>query len=223
MKSEVDLCRLVKAAELFPGFTLHEELGIDMFGNSCDMVYEKDDQVYCIEAKMQFNFEVVAQALRWKGKATSVYIAVPSVTLKNFWSNPKIEVAEALGIGIIGVWASPIAHADFAHPHYYPIFKDMPPYCSKRTLHIGLADSAFWRDIFASKLESKAPAGSQHGERSTPFTRSLCALKAEAANNPGLPLKELVKRVNHHWANDASAIHSLMQYAKRGIIDKFWV
>lgn len=52
--SEVELCTNVKKSNLFPGFTLHEEVGMDMNGNSCDMVYHKDDEVYCIEAKLDF-------------------------------------------------------------------------------------------------------------------------------------------------------------------------
>ena len=62
-KSEVELCNVIKAANLFPGFTLHEEVGTDMNGNSVGMVYEHGSAVYCIEAKLNFNFEVVAQAL----------------------------------------------------------------------------------------------------------------------------------------------------------------
>ena len=50
--TEVELCNIVKKSNLFPGFTLHEEVGMDINGNSCDLVYENGDQVFCIEAKL---------------------------------------------------------------------------------------------------------------------------------------------------------------------------
>ncbi len=76
--TEVELCNIVKESNLFPGFTLHEEVGMDINGNSCDLVYENGDQVFCVEAKLHFNFKVIAQASRWIKKATKSYIAIPS-------------------------------------------------------------------------------------------------------------------------------------------------
>ena len=215
--SEVELCNVVKNSNLFPGFTLHEEVGTDMNGNSCDMVYEKDGRVYCIEAKTQFNFDVVAQAIRWRDKATNVYIAIPA-SVKLPYDGPKIKVVNALEIGVIRVSA---CEAFFYSPGHNP-FPEGRPYYQRFMLEPRQADMAFWRDIFASKLENSTPAGSQHGERSTPFTRSLCALKAQAIAHPEMTLKELVASVSHHWAHDDSAIHALNHYAKRGIIEKFW-
>lgn len=78
--TEVELCEIVKKTNMFPGFTLHEEVGMDIFGNSCDMVYHKDDEVYCIEAKLNFNFEVVAQAARWVKKVKKYFVSI-------FWEN----------------------------------------------------------------------------------------------------------------------------------------
>lgn len=215
--SEVELCNVLKASKLFPGFTLHEELGTDMYGNSCDLVYEKNDQVYCVEAKTQFNFEVVAQAIRWRNKATASYIAIPAdVRLKH--DSAKLKVVQALGIGVIRV---SLKEAYFLHAGYDP-FNNTPPYWRRFELPKHDADMKFWRDIFASKLENSTPAGSQHGERSTPFTRSIHALKEYAAAHPDITLKDLVKAVDHHWSNDNCAMQCLKTYVKRGIIEKFW-
>ena len=216
-KSEIELCNTVKAANLFPGFTLHEEVGTDMNGNSCDMVYEHGSAVYCIEAKLNFNFEVVAQALRWKDKATASFVAVPRSTFKSIWDSPKIKVVMALGLGVIAVEGD---KAYFPHPYLDPFEEALPEW--EWTLQTGVADMEFWGKIFTRIGENKAAAGSQHGERSTPFTRSIEALKAEAKVHPELSLKELVQRVEHHWCSDSSAAAALYGYAKRGIVPVFW-
>ena len=44
--TEVELCNIVKESNLFPGFTLHEEVGMDINGNSCDLV-ENEALVGC--------------------------------------------------------------------------------------------------------------------------------------------------------------------------------
>ena len=154
-KSEVELCNVIKAANLFPGFTLHEEVGTDMNGNSVDIVYEHGSAVYCIEAKLNFNFEVVAQALRWKDKATASFVAVPRSTYKSVWDSPKIKVATALGLGVIAVEES---RAYFAHPYLDPFEETLPEW--EWTLQAGVADMDFWGKIFARIGENKAAAGS---------------------------------------------------------------
>lgn len=216
-KPEVELCSVIKAANLFPGFTLHEEVGVDGNGNSVDMVYEHGSAVYCIEAKLNFNFEVVAQALRWKDKATASFVAVPRSTYKAVWDSPKIKVTMALGLGVIAVEGG---RAYFAHPHLDPFEETLPEW--EWTLQTRVADMDFWGKIFTRIGENKAAAGSQHGERSTPFTRSIEALRAEAREHPELTLRELVKRVDHHWCSDSSAVSAIYGYAKRGIIPTFW-
>ena len=60
--SEVELCDILKKSNLFPGSTLHEEVGIS--GVSCDMVYENGREVYTVEAKTELNYKVFAQACR---------------------------------------------------------------------------------------------------------------------------------------------------------------
>lgn len=54
--SEVELCRILKQSDLFPGFRLHEEVGIRSV--SCDLVYENGTDVYTVEAKTELNYKV---------------------------------------------------------------------------------------------------------------------------------------------------------------------
>ena len=81
--SEVEMCDILKKSNLFPGYTLHEEVGIS--GVSCDMVYENGERVFTIEAKTELNYKVFAQASRWRNVATASFIAVPTYTLKDWF------------------------------------------------------------------------------------------------------------------------------------------
>lgn len=215
--TEVELCNIVKASNLFPGFTLHEEVGMDVNGNSCDMVYHKGDEVYCIEAKLDFNFEVVAQAERWVKKATKSYIAIPhkKVTWK-YGKCPKVDVCNALEIGIILV---DNVDACFMWPSFNPIqthdhvFEQEFP---------NKADMEFWKPIFERIGDNKVKAGSQHGKRSTPFLRTIEALQKAAIEHPDYNLKQLLTLVDTHYSNKSSAESCIRRYAKVGIIEKFW-
>jgi hypothetical protein len=218
-KTEVELCNIVKKSNLFPGFTLHEEVGMDINGNSCDMVYHKDYEVYCIEAKLDFNFKVVAQAERWIKRATKSYIAVPYNKARFTWKSgqsAKVDVCNALGIGIITVYDE---EAHFLHPSDNPmtvhdfVWEQLFP---------NKADMEFWRIIFERIGENKVKAGSQHGERSTPFLRTIEALRKSAIEHPDYSLKQLLEITPTHYCHKESAASAIRSWASKGIIEKFW-
>lgn len=208
--TEVELCSAIKASNLFPGFKLHEEVGISSV--SCDMVFENGTEVYTVEAKMEFNFKVVAQALRWQRVVTASFIAVP---LKKARDVTKVQVLEALGIGLIVVYEDGACFA----PHHNV-------FASTRwnATHIYKfpADLAFWKECFERIPDATAPAGSQHGDRSTTFTRTIAALKLEAEKHPDYNLKQLLVLVPTHYASVTSAASCIRRYAEHGIIEKFW-
>lgn len=215
--TEVELCEIVKKTNMFPGFILHEEVGMDVNGNSCDMVYHKGDEVYCIEAKLNFNFEVVAQAARWVKKATKSYIAIPYKKVTwNYGKCPKVDVCNALGIGIILV---DNVDACFMRPSLNPIqthdFVWELEFQNK-------ADMKFWNEIFCRIGENKVKAGSQHGERSTPFSRTMDALRKSAKEHPDYSLKQLLEITPTHYCHKESAASAIRSWASKGIIDKFW-
>lgn len=213
---EAELCSKVKAANLFPGFKLHEEVGIS--GVSCDMVYEDGKRVFTVEAKMEFNFKVLAQACRWRYVATASYIAVPRSTMRDWWHSPKKVLLEELGLGIIAV-------GDRAHfmPGYDPFEYDNPyAYNSNSGVYQFPADMEYWKDCFERIGENQAAAGSKLGKRSTTFTRTIDALKLEAQKHPEYTLSQLLLEVPTHYSNITSAQSAVKRYAEHGIIEKFW-
>lgn len=212
--SEVELCSIVKAANLFPGFRLHEEVGIS--GVSCDMVYEDGKRVFTVEAKMEFNFKVLAQACRWRSVATASYIAVPWSTMRDWWHSPKKVLLEELGLGIIAVGE----RAQFMSG--YDPFERNEMYSTSPKLYQFPADMEYWKTCFERIGENQAAAGSKLGKRSTTFTRTIDALKLEAQKHPEYTLSQLLIEVPTHYSNITSAKSVLKRYAEHGVIEKFW-
>lgn len=214
--SEVELCNIVKDANLFPGFRLHEEVGIS--GVSCDMVYEDGKRVFTVEAKTEFNFKVLAQACRWRSVATASYIAVPWSAMHNWYHSPKKVVLEELGLGLIIVGDT----ARFG-VGYNPFNDDnMFSYGSNEGVYQFPADMEYWKTCFERIGENQTAAGSKLGKRSTTFSRTIDALKLEAQKHPEYTLSQLLIEVPTHYSNITSAKSVLKRYAEHGVIEKFW-
>lgn len=213
--SEVGLCEILKKSNLFPNYTLHEEVGIS--GVSCDLVYENGERVFTIEAKTELNYKVFAQASRWRNVATASYIAVPVSVLKDWYYSPKKVILEELGLGLIVVDGQ---YARFARG-YDPFEKDV--YVGANSgIYLFPADLDYWKTCFERIGENQAPAGSKIGKRSTTFTRTIDALKLEAQKHPDYTLQQLLLDVPTHYSTITSAEQAIKRYAKLGIIDKFW-
>ncbi len=213
--SEVGLCEILKKSNLFPNYTLHEEVGIS--GVSCDLVYENGERVFTIEAKTELNYKVFAQASRWRNVATASYIAVPVSVLKDWYYSPKKVILEELGLGLIVVDEQ---YARFARG-YDPFEKDV--YVGANSgIYLFPADLDYWNTCFERIGENQAPAGSKIGKRSTTFTRTIDALKLEAQKHPDYTLQQLLLDVPTHYSTITSAEQAIKRYAKLGIIDKFW-
>lgn len=213
--SEVEMCDILKKSNLFPGYTLHEEVGIS--GVSCDMIYENGERVFTIEAKTELNYKVFAQASRWRNVATASYVAIPAYTMKDWYYSPKKVILEELGLGLIVVDED---GARFGRC-YNPFDKDIYG-GSDSGVYLYPADMDYWKTCFERIGENLAPAGSKLGKRSTTFSRTIDALKLEAEKHPDYTLQQLLLGVPTHYSNMASAEQAIKRYAQHGIIDKFW-
>lgn len=208
---------MVKAGNLFHGFTLHEEVGIS--GVSCDMVYENGTEVYTVEAKMSLNFKVLEQACRWRSVVSSSIVAVPLSALKGRDNNGKKNIVSDLGLGLI------IADDNIPARFCY----DFDPFAERNNewnYHCQVykfpADLEFWKSCFSRIGENECPAGSKVGKRSTTFSRTIDALKIEAEKNPDYNLKQLLVNVPTHYSNVTSAYNCIKKYSECGIIKPFW-
>ena len=212
--TEVEICRIVKESNLFPGYRLHEEIGIA--GVSCDMIYENGDRLFCIEAKTQLNFKVLVQACRWRTVASASFIVVPSGSI----SKEKSIIIDELGLGVIIVGTALSKGPAFFGAGSNPFVK----MCGYDTtgFYIYPADWEFWRPCIERIEGNATPAGSKLGKRSTTFSRTIEALKIEAQKHPEYSLDQLLAIVPTHYSDVRSAAGAIKRYAKQGIIKPFW-
>lgn len=206
-KSEVELGKEVRKKLESEGYTTYEEVVVRS-SETCDLVCKKDDVVIAVEMKLDFNFKLLAQAVRWYGRANMVYIAVPAEKV----TPEKVAVTKALGIGIIEAWREISYGTTEVHV--------------RKLLH---AESLLldeypdkWNSILIDEHAHDAEAGCQNGNRSTPFSRTVDALRKYCADHPEATLNEALLETPTHYSNIKSAYGSLMKYAKVGIIEKFW-
>lgn len=212
--TEVKLCEIVKESNLFPGYRLHEEVGIS--GVSCDMVYENGDKVFCIEAKTKLNFKLLTQACRWRTVASASFIAIPSGLI----TKEKSTIIDELGLGVIIVGTTFSKGPAFFGAGCDPFIK-MCGY-DITDFYIYPADWEFWKPCIERIGENAAPAGSKIGKRSTTFSRTIDALKIEAQKHPEYTLDQLLAIVPTHYSDIRSAHGAIKRYAKEGVIEKFW-
>lgn len=212
--TEVELCRIVKESNLFPGYRLHEEVGIA--GVSCDMIYENGDRLFCIEAKTQLNFKVLVQACRWRTVASASFIVVPSGSI----SKEKSIIIDELGLGVIIVGTAISKGPAFFGAGSDPFVQMCGFNCAD--FYIYPADWEFWKPCIDRIGDNAAPAGSKLGKRSTTFSRTIDALKIEAQKHPEYTLEQLLAIVPTHYSDVRSAAGAIKRYAKQGIIKPFW-
>lgn len=212
--TEVELCQIIKDSNLFPGYKLHEEVGIA--GVSCDMVYENGEKVFCIEAKMQLNFKLLEQACRWRTVASASFIAVPQGTI----TREKSIIIDELGLGVIIVGTALSNGPAFFGAGSDPFVQMCGFNCAD--FYIYPADWEFWRPCIDRIGENAAPARSKLGKRSTTFSRTIEALKIEAQKHPEYTLEQILAVVPTHYSDVRSAAGAIKRYAKDGIIKPFW-
>lgn len=170
-------------------------------GFSCDLVY-KDDSYNTVELKKELNDKVINQAIRWTGSAKS-WIAIPyKKHTKAF--RLKCDILRKIGIGLYEI--DPL-------DEYFPVKiqfgaslipKGQPIYD--------------WSRYLSDEHADDVKAGSQRGERSSPFKRTCEMIERYKADHPLADLNECIKNVKHHYASDRSAKSSLTKYIKMGTI-----
>lgn len=159
----------------------------------CDIYARRGAVHWAIEVKTSFSLKVIEQALKWKGRANRVSVAVPNRSKQGF---PGI-VCERFGIGIL--YIGPAGHG------YTPIFETR---------------GSFDRNISIPPLHEEqktyATAGNADSYFYTPFRATCDALRRAVEASPGLSMKEAMTRISHHYSSDATARGSLTQWIDQG-------
>ncbi len=209
MKSEADLGKIV--------VRYLEDLGWEVFqevswggggGKRADIVAVKDRVVWVLELKKTFGFDVLAQAEEWIhwncAHKVSVVTPAPKRSIKNYHFRRKM--ARQVGVG----WLQ-VREGRWGQPDY--VTTEEKPRIQRRLRrdHIG----TYLREEHKTTLE----AGSQGGGYWTPFKGTAIAVRETVRRFPGISLKELIEKVDHHYRSDAGARSSIRKWVEKGVIE----
>lgn len=171
----------------------------------CDMVARRGSLLWAIECKTTRSLDVLDQAMWWTQCAHLVSVAVPGKRRKRLhrydgWA----ELAAHRGIGVFGVdlagRGKPLEVAQLTFPAVRRRIR--LPYLSK-----GLVD--------AQRLSVPGTSG---GGRWTPFRNTCDQLRKIVAEHPGIPLREAVAKISHHYARNAVARSALAKWIHAGTV-----
>jgi hypothetical protein len=181
---------------------VYQEVKPKGFGGIADIVAVQSNRVWVIETKTTFSLAVIAQARRWKNFAHWVSVAVPSVRRSGSRTDIGCEILRHYGIGLIRVY-----------DHYEGILaEDVKPRLARKALAGKILSS------LCKEQKTYSKAGNNRSEYYSPFKRTCNEVARAVHANPGINLKSLIEKVDHHYASASSARNSLRYWAETGKI-----
>jgi len=199
---ETDVARPVVKWLREKGREVYQEVVLGQLASVADIVVEEPDSIWIIEAKTSLSWDLLAQANSRKNWAERISVAVPSRKWK--WKTRQyIEyLLRREGIGLIEVGKNGRVHEVLR-----------PEQSGKKALY-----SAKLRKSLHPAQKDFIEAGTAGGGHWTPF-KETCKQALEAVTkNPGLPVKELVDSIQHHYRTDNSARSNLIKWGRKGVI-----
>lgn len=158
--------------------------------------------VAVIEAKTRLNFDVIAQALRWKWCANYAWVATPG--LHGRPRDAAILALRSLGLGWLTV-----------SPYPAPLVQEaVAPALRRRvTPEIMLA-------ALRPEQKTYVPAGSPGGKSWTPWRATCHAVAEMVRQHPeGIPLRDVINRTDHHYSRSSVARACIARDAELGRIE----
>ena len=187
------------------GWEVYQE--VETTSGVCDIVACRCGVVWCLEAKMNLSFHLLAQAERWLGEAHQVSIIVP--LRRNGARHFGHRVCKRFGFGVLEVGRDHLGllskRKRSVHNYVKPVFDEM-------------ADPQRIEAVLHPLHKTFAAAGSPGGRRLTRFKITAFEIEEVVSKNPGITLKELVAAVDHHWPNERAAKQAIPRHVESGLI-----
>ena len=198
----------------FEGWTVYQEVVVERRDNRADIVAEKDDVTWIIEAKRTLSLDLLAQADAWRHYSPLISIAVPPVVRRSYRGTPGRDFAhrilKQLGIGIIHI-----------HPP-----QDRRGIEIKEVLKPQRQSGFFetynhrLREALVPQRENFAEAGNARGKFWSPFQETCGTLRQLVEEKPGISIHDAVAELGKmHYASENSARGSLTKRIEEGVVD----
>lgn len=214
--SEADLAaRVVKWLEANGHEVFQEVEGKKLSYADCgraDIVALRGGLVTVVETKMSLGFDVLAQAEKWIPFAHEVLVAVPAVHQSKNSDGRRLayRVVEKLRLGLLEVrslWPIEEGREEAVRVRVEAERNSDP----RPDLRLALRD----------EHKTYAKAGTNKGGHFTDFRKTCNALAEVARESPGIPLKEALAKVPHHYTSIASGVQALAKWCDKGLITGF--
>lgn len=182
---------------------------VECYGGRADIVAVQNRRVWIIECKRSLSLAVIDQACNRRRCAHWVSIAVPRRKRRYVdppWpSHIAGEVLRWKGIGLIKIMRDEWKDRFIVAPHFAPHLN--------RLAHLGAIEL-----IGSLEPEHKtfAEAGTNGGGYWSPFRRTCRDALDEIKEHGPMSLKNLMKAITHHYANDSSARANFLVWIRDG-------
>jgi len=202
MKKEVDLAESLIAHLIVNGYEVYQEVNDAWGSGAIDVVARKDGINHAIECKLNFNFDVLAQADGNRHHAEYTSICVP-FTKRSRSKEFALRVAKQFGIGVFEVSR----------------FNNQVTESVKPVLNTGNIKHLKLYEI--QKTYSKA--GSNTGKAWSEFQQTKEDVIKFVTDNGPTHLKVIMSSIKHHYANERSAIATFASRIRQGIVSELMV
>jgi hypothetical protein len=203
--TEAELAEPVVAWIADMGWTVYQEVMLSPGDTRrADIVATSGRIVWVIEVKRSLSLDLLAQGLDWKPWAHRVSLAYPAARVSRARQYAALA-ARSDGLGLLAV-QGPVFTYQAA------IVREVSgPKLNRRPLE-GL------RAALCEEHKTFAAAGSADGHYWSPFRATCEVILAAVQASPGLTVREVIDRVDHHYKTPASARGSVYRWASEGKI-----
>ena len=175
------------------GWEIYQEVQLQHGGIIFDFVFKRGKIIGIGEVKNNFSWKLLDQCVERKFYANFVWAITPNVKHGSIIE----QTCHAFGIGWI---TTPCLQ------------QRVCPILNRKAL------THYFDGVLHEQHKTYAEAGNAKSERWSPF-KQTCENVVEIVNNkPGIKMKDLMKKLDHHYANDATAKSALATWGWKGMI-----
>lgn len=181
---------------------VYQEVKVKESGNIADIVAVQGRRIWIIETKMSFSLALISQAMEWRKFAHWVSVAVPTPKLTSSWKGRDCgeKILDTFGVGVLWV------------DSYGQIVTRIRPKLFRQAFTDFISQNLY------QEQKTYAKAGNDRSEYYSPFRRTCNLIAKTVSENPGINLKTLIEKVDHHYASVSSARSSIRHWAEAGKI-----
>lgn len=211
-KSEEEFAEIIVKWLKSNGWEVYQEVQLNRHaGSIADIVALKDGKYWIIECKLNFGFNVMSQADEWRYFANYVSVAIPYTNKTLF----RVKLCKLLNIGVLTVIYNQWLRDQSIDKHWQ-VNEDL------KALEQELKYKSLINQL-TEKHKTFAKAGNNYSKRITPFKLTVEKLVNYVKENNGSLLREVVKKIDHHYSTNNSAKTNLAEMINRDIIKELYL